>query len=304
MANEKKCPEYLYRGMCIRYEDFKDFIFSGVDMELPYEPYIDEQGRKTVHDGNEYGIYMSDNPKVVKHAYGNSTNTGSGTYINPPLIIGGRNDYVMIPDVGVCYKISTKNLNVRIPWISNELKGVYNNGWNGDEWIVDKIPAENYEIMQVMIGKDMLHDAQYMELDDINHLKEKTIAILEQRKARLEVFAQEMSKISESKRKNFSLTDFEVFKEIYGENGFRYMSDFDEMDMSTDVGIIRYLMAKVYDNDRENIDFSNLARLQEIKEIVQMNQKRGKLVNIKQLLQNEEFIDMIEQRENKNSRSL
>lgn len=303
MPNEKKCPEYLYRGMCIRYDDFKDFIFSGVDMKLPYDPYIDKQGRETVHDGNEYGIYMSDNPKVVKHSYGNSTNTGSGTYINPPLVIGGRNDYIMLPDVGVCYKISTQNLNVRIPWIRNELKGVYNNGFNGNEWITDKIPAENYEIIQVMIGKDMLHDAQYIELDDMKHLKEKTALVLEQRKSRLEIFAQEMSKIPETKRKNFSLTDFGVFKEIYGENGFRYMSDFDEIDISTDIGIIRYLMAKVYDNDRVNIDFSTLAKLQDIKERIQINQKRGKTVDIKQLINNEELIDMIEQRESKNNRT-
>ena len=38
---ENNRPEYLYRGMCIRYDELKDFIFSGIDMELPYQPYID-----------------------------------------------------------------------------------------------------------------------------------------------------------------------------------------------------------------------------------------------------------------------
>lgn len=297
MTNEKKVPEYLYRGMCISYEELKGFVFTGIDMELPYEPYIDEQGRETVHDGNEYGIYMSDNPKMPLNAYANATNVGQGVYVNPPVSMGNRNGYVKIPDVGICYKISTKDLNVRNPWISDVLQGVYNNGWDGDEWITDKIPAENYEIMQVMIGKDMLHDTQYIEIDDIEHLKENTINILEQRKARLEVFAQEMSKIPEAERRDFGLTHFGVFKEIYGENGFRYMNDFEEIDTSSDVGMIRYLMAKVYEKNRDNIDFSTLVKLQDIKEIVEMTQKRGKDIDIKELLKNEEFITLIEQKE-------
>ena len=55
---ENNRPEYLYRGMCIRYDELKDFVFSGIDMELPYDPYIDSQGKETVHDGNEYGIFI------------------------------------------------------------------------------------------------------------------------------------------------------------------------------------------------------------------------------------------------------
>lgn len=297
MTNEKRVPEYLYRGMCISYEELKDFVFTGIDMELPYEPYIDEQGRKTVSDGNEYGIYMSDNPKMPLNAYANATNKGNGVYVNPPLFMGNRMGYVMIPDVGICYKISTKNLNVRNPWISDTLQGVYNNGWSGDEWITDKIPAENYEIMQVMIGQDMLHDTQYIELNDIEHLQENIMTILEQRKARLEVFAQEMSKIPENKRKYFSLEHFRVFKEIYGENGLRYISDFEEIDTSSDIGMIRYLMAKVYEKDRDNIDFSTLVKLQDLKERVEMAQKKGKIIDIKELIKSEEFITLIEQKE-------
>ena len=297
MTNEKKVPEYLYRGMCISYEELKDFVFTGVDMELPYEPYIDEHGRETVRDGNEYGIYMSDNPKIPLDAYGNATNRGSGVYINPHISIGSRGDYVKIPDVGICYKISTENLNIKRPWISDALQGVYNNGWNGDEWITDKIPAGNYEIMQVMIGEDMLHDTEYIELDDIEHLKERTIDILKQRKARLEIFAKEISKIPAEKRKEISLTGFGVFKEIYGENGFRYMNNYEEIDTGSDLGMIRYLMAKVYEKDRANIDFLTLAKLQDIKERAEIAQKRGKKIDIKELLKDEEFINLIEQKD-------
>ena len=172
MGNDR--PEYLYRGMRIRYDELKDFVFSGIDMELPYEPYIDGQGRETVRDGNEYGIYMSDNPKVAEYTYGNATNNPDDTYIEPRIMIGNRgNEFIKIPAIGICYKISTQGLDIRKPWINSILQCVYNNGLTGDEWITDKIPAENYEIMSVQIGKDLLHDEQYLNLSDIENIKEK-----------------------------------------------------------------------------------------------------------------------------------
>ncbi|MBO6233030.1 MAG: hypothetical protein J6N78_03100 [Clostridia bacterium] len=297
---ENNRPEYLYRGMCIRYDELKDFIFSGIDMELPYQPYIDEQGKETVHDGNEYGIYMSDNPKVAEYAYGNATNKGDGTYIEPRISIGNRGtEFIKIPAIGVCYKISTQGLDIRKPWISSALQGVYNNGLKGDEWITNKIPAENYEIMSVQIGKDLLHDEQYIDLNDIENIKEKTTQILEQRKARLELFAQEMSKIPEQQRKEFGLGHLEIFKEIYGENGFYYMENIDEIDTSSNIGMIRFLMANVYKNNAESIDFGTLLYLQDIKEKAEFMQKKGKELDLKEYFaNNEKILEIMEQSEN------
>lgn len=302
MADENEVPEYLYRGMCISYEELKNFNFSGVDMKLPYEPYIDEQGRKTVHDGNEYGIYMSDNPQMVTYAYGNPTNRGSGVYLEPHISVENRNDLIKIPDIGVCYKISTKGLDVREPWIQNALRGVYNNGYNGKEWISDKIPAENYEVMQVMIGQDMIHNEEFIEIDNTKNLKERTLEVIKQRKARLEIFAQEMSKIPEARRREFGIEDFDVFKEIYGKDGFKYMQNFEEIDTSSDIGMIRYLMAKVYEDNRENIDFKTLQKLQDIKERIKIAQRRGKIVNIKDLIKkhikgDEKLMDLMDEKE-------
>lgn len=297
MENTEEIPEYLYRGMCIRYEDLNNFTFSGVDMKLPYEAYIDEQGRETVRDGNEYGIYMSDNPKVVMHSYGNATKVGNGTYINPHVALGIRKEYVKIPDVGICYKIFTKNLNIKKPWIRDEFQRG-NNGYDGNEWITDKIPAENYEIMQVNIGKDILHDEQDVELDDVENLSQRVIEIMEQRKSRLEIFAQEMSRFLDKQREQISLIDFQVFKEIYGENGFYYATNFEDIDTTSNVGMIRYLMAKVYHMDRENIDFKALSKLQGIKERAEFAEKKGKPIDIKGLIKDEELINLIEKREN------
>lgn len=297
---ENNCPKYLYRGMRIRYDELKDFVFSGIDMELPYEPYIDSQGKETVRDGNEYGIYMSDNPKVAEYAYGNATNNPDGTYIEPRISIGNRGtEFIKIPAIGVCYKISTQGLDIRKPWISSALQGVYNNGLKGEEWITDKIPAENYEIMSVQIGKDLLHDEQYIDLNDTENIKEKTTQILEQRKARLELFAQEMSKIPEQQRKEFGLGHLEILKEIYGENGFYYIENIDEIDTSSNTGMIRYLMANVYKNTVGSIDFGTLLYLQDIKEKVEFMQKKGKEIDLKEYFtNNEKILEIMEHREN------
>lgn len=287
MESKKEVPKFLYRGMVISYENLRDFVFSGVDMVLPYQPDIDEQGRETVHDGNEYGIYMSDNPKVAEQTYGNATRHGSGTYIDKNLTIGTRKNYVILPDVGVCYKISSENLNVRNPWIQDILQGHYNNGYQGDEWITDKIPVENIELTRVRIGEDILHNEQDVEIDDKEQIKEKVLQILEQRKARLEVFAKEMKKIPEDKRAEFDNTDLEVFKEIYGEDGFRYMKDIEEINTSTSQGMIRYLMANVYKQNTENIDFKTLAKLQNLKDKAKIFEKRNKEFDLKEKLQEE-----------------
>lgn len=302
---ENNRPEYLYRGMCIRYDELKDFVFSGIDMELPYDPYIDSQGKETVHDGNEYGIYMSDNPKVAEYAYGNATNKGDGTYVEPRISIGNRGtEFIKIPAIGVCYKISTQGLDIRKPWISSALQGVYNNGLKGDEWITDKIPAGNYEIMSVQIGKDLLHDEQYINLNDIENIKEKTTQILEQRKARLEIFAQEMSKIPEQQRKEFGLGHLEILKEIYGENGFYYMENIDEIDTSSNTGMIRYLMANVYKSNVESIDFGTLLYLQDIKEKAEFMQKKGKEIDLKEYFtNNEKILEIMEHKENESADS-
>lgn len=292
-------PKYLYRGMCIGYDDLKDFAFYGTDMELTYDPYIDSQGKETVHDGNEYGIYMSDNPKVATYAYGNATNSEKVTYIEPRIAIGNRGtEFISVPAIGVCYRISTQGLNIRKPWINPVLQGLYNNGFEGDEWIADKIPAENYELMSVQIGKDLLHDEQYVDLSDIGSIKERTTQILEQRKARLEVFAQEMSKIPKAQRAKFDSSRLEIFKEIYGENGFYYMENIDGIDTSSNIGMIRYLMANVYKDSADSIDFDTLLYLQGIKEKVEVIEKKGKELDLRDYFSNDQkMLEMMEQKE-------
>ena len=65
-------PKTLYRGYNIKYKKLPNFHLSGVDLKVNYAPIINENGEKTVTDGNEYGVYMSDNLDMVKSAYGNT----------------------------------------------------------------------------------------------------------------------------------------------------------------------------------------------------------------------------------------
>ena len=81
MGQEK--PKVLYRGVTISYDLLKDFHFDGYPLVPPNEPKIDAQGRKTVGDGNEYGVYMTDNFAMADYAYGNlMINLRKSSHIN------------------------------------------------------------------------------------------------------------------------------------------------------------------------------------------------------------------------------
>ena len=69
-------PSVLYRGIKVNYNNLQNFEFSGVDLKVNYKPIIDQYGRKIVTDGNEYGVYMSDNLSMVTSAYGNLHHDG------------------------------------------------------------------------------------------------------------------------------------------------------------------------------------------------------------------------------------
>ena len=110
-------PKVLYRGLKLDYNALQDYVFTGVDMKVNYTPIIDKYGRKTVKDGNEYGVYMSDNLRMVSSAYGDLHH--DGIPINKTLTINGER--IMIPSIGVIYQIDTSNLNIRKPFISTSL---------------------------------------------------------------------------------------------------------------------------------------------------------------------------------------
>ncbi len=67
---KREKPKKLYRGINVSRSKLNNSkIFQQDDMYPFHEPYVDEEGRNIVGDGNEYGIYMTDNKIAAKKDY-------------------------------------------------------------------------------------------------------------------------------------------------------------------------------------------------------------------------------------------
>lgn len=253
-------PSVLYRGLKVDYNSLQNFEFSGVDLKVNYAPIIDQYGRKTVTDGNEYGVYMSDNLSMVTSAYGDLHHDGIPIHNN--LFI--YNERIMIPSIAVIYQINTDGLDVRKPFISDQLKGHYNNGFQGDEWIADIIPANNYALYRVRIGADILHDAEDIDLLRIKNISEQVKQKLEMRKYRLETFANAMERMSPMKRNVLGRDELSILKSIYGKNGLKYINE-DSLITNNVDGMLRYLVAKAFKQNESDIDFQTIRYINGLK---------------------------------------
>lgn len=253
-------PSVLYRGLKVDYNSLQNFEFSGVDLKVNYAPIIDQYGRKTVTDGNEYGVYMSDNLSMVTSAYGDLHHDGIPIHNNLSIY----NERIMIPSIAVIYQINTDGLDVRKPFISDQLKGHYNNGFQGDEWIADIIPANNYALYRVRIGADILHDAEDIDLLRIKNISEQVKQKLEMRKYRLETFANAMERMSPMKRNVLGRDELSILKSIYGKNGLKYINE-DSLLTSDVDGMLRYLVAKTFKQNESDIDFQTIRYINGLK---------------------------------------
>ena len=253
-------PSVLYRGLKVDYNSLQNFEFSGVDLKVNYVPIIDQYGRKTVTDGNEYGVYMSDNLSMVTSAYGDLHHDGIPIHNNLSIY----NERIMIPSIAVIYQINTDGLDVRKPFISDQLKGHYNNGFQGDEWIADIIPANNYALYRVRIGADILHDAEDIDLLRIKNISEQVKQKLEMRKYRLETFANAMERMSPMKRNVLGRDELSILKSIYGKNGLKYINE-DSLLTSDVDGMLRYLVAKTFKQNESDIDFQTIRYINGLK---------------------------------------
>ena len=254
-------PSILYRGLKVDYRNLQNFEFSGVDLKVNYAPIIDQYGRKTVIDGNEYGVYMSDNLNMVTSAYGNLHHDGIPIHNN--LLI--FNEIIMIPSVAVIYQINTVGLNVRKPFISDQLKGHYNNGFSGNEWIADVVPADNYQLYRVRIGADILHDEENIDLLNGEDISGQVKLKLEMRKYRLETFANAMEKMPPMKRNAIGRDELNILKSIYGEIGLKY-TDEDKLLTNNADGMLTYLVARIFKQNELDIDFQTIKYINSLKE--------------------------------------
>lgn len=247
---ERNVPLKLYRGIVIDYEYLNNYDFNS-DLKLNYEPLIDKYGRKIVKDGNEYGIYMSDNKMMVLDVYGNVHN--EGTLISA-LKVNNRD--IRIPKIGIAYEIDTNKLDVRKPFITEQLNGVYNNGYVGNEWITDSIPKENYKILRIRIGKDLIHDFKDIECSNSNDIKLKIEEEMNKRFKRILLLTSYLEKLPQFQLKSI---DTFILTEIFGENGLIY-TNLEDLDLTNKNDLIKYLKIK-NGLKEEKIDFQALSYL-------------------------------------------
>lgn len=288
---EKK-PSVLYRGLRIDYNNLPNFKFSGVDLVVNYEPLIDKYGRKTVSDGNEYGVYMSDNLEMVESAYGNLHNHGIPVYNNLSIC----NIQVKIPSVAIIYEINTENLDIREPFITDYLKGHYNNGAQGKEWITDKVPADSYRLHRIRIGSDFLHDQKDIDLSNLEGIEDKVKEKLEMRKYRLDTFASSMENIPLHTRGNLSKDELDILKSIYGKNGLKYINEEAIITSNVD-GMIKYLIAKVFKQNESKIDFETIKYINSLKMSATSIDSLVDILKTEQLQNTQEKLEFIQKKE-------
>lgn len=104
---------------------------------------------KVVNDGNEYGIYMSDNDLV-----GNIYALGGNNSVEVPKhsLGNGQRNRIKLPTLGVAYIIDGTLIESRLPKISGVLQGVENNGFQGREWISDTVPSGTFGVSRLALN--------------------------------------------------------------------------------------------------------------------------------------------------------
>lgn len=218
IGNEKeKTPEILYRGINLKVEDFLNF-----DTSLPLRPgthLIDADGNHTVGDGNEYGVYMSGKPAMVKCGYYKGSRESIKT---EQFSINRPEDDIRLPSVGIFFEINTRNLAVRIPKITPSLMGHYNNGFGGNEYIANEIPSSNFKIRELSLSNSQVYDPDSKvypinsEKDYIDAKKDILARYLDLR-VKAEIFKYAISKLSIQDRSDSSKMR-KLHDEIYGKN--------------------------------------------------------------------------------------
>lgn len=294
-------PKYLYRGITLNYDLLQQVQLYGVEIKPHYEPLIDQFGRKTVSDGNEYGVYMTDNLTMAEQAYGN-VNMMDRTNIRKDLIlnVADRPTPLMVPAVGVIYKIDTTGLDVHKPWISSQLTEHYNNGFQGDEWIVESIPPTNYSVVEVTIGPDWLHDAEKIDVSNIVEAQQQIRTMIEKRKQRLEILGMELEKLTPMKRMQLTNQHMQLYRDLFGTNGVRYVNN-DDIQLKDGLDYTKYLLSVFYHTNLEQLDYTSLMYIETLKSRLNAGDSFDKLIELinSDMLSNDEkrqvFIDKKEQ---------
>lgn len=195
-------PEILYRGITLRVEDFEQADFSTTLKAGSDE--IDEDGKRVVSDGNEYGVYMSSNPSMVKTAYYGRSKEG---IITEPFLRNwsrGNERYLPLPSVGIFFEIKTEGLDIREPQFKETLKGVANNGFKGKEYIVEEIPTSNFRITELCLSSEVYDKKAVVykigTKEDFENAKKDILVRYNEKKSQMLRFRDEIANLPKEQR--------------------------------------------------------------------------------------------------------
>jgi len=263
--SKSSAPKYVYRGIKAQYHLLQDLQLSGTDLVPHYEPLIDAQGRKTVSDGNEYGVYMTDSLSMAQDVYAGVA-LEDGTRIRKEISFGmNPQEPIRLGAVGIVYEIDTEGLDVHNPWICDALKGHYNNGFAGDEWVAERIPADHYKIIHAVIGEDTLHKEEIIDFTEPEKAEALIKSKIDLRKEHAEHFAEALSQLSSGRRYIMQKADLAVFRDLFGDNGSYYLNSEKSRDMTGHEYLSR-MLRDVYRQDTSNPDFATLRYIKSVKD--------------------------------------
>ncbi len=190
----------LYRGIRLTAPEVTEAFFG--QTLVPGSEGLDADGNPVVADGNELGVYMSDNKQMVLDVYGRPR---AGLAVpNSPLFCRYPNNPrpVEYPLVGVICAITTEGLAVREPRITNALLGVYNNGYAGKEWIADSVPPTHYRPTQLVLGGGTLGALCRVPVKDVASGVRDLQAAYAHEQARTDEFAARVAALPEARRRS------------------------------------------------------------------------------------------------------
>lgn len=145
---------------------------------------------------------------MVNAAY---TVGGMGTsFVEVPSYYNGYEitNQVKLPSCGVIYEVDTNGLDIRKPEIRPELQGVYNNGFEGDEWIADTIPSKFHKVKRLILSR-FANDSEKFVVDVENagdEALQKAIDIVKEKynekKTAALKFKEKLEGLTEDQRRN------------------------------------------------------------------------------------------------------
>jgi len=200
---EKK-PAILWRAFTVDPRNL-----TPESLRLPLVPGTSKQDDPTrVADGNELGVYMSTNRTMVEAAY---AHTSLGLRVEVPKSNYGVfvNDIITLPQCGIIVQVDTENLNIRKPKITPALRGHYNNGFEGDEYIADEVPPQNYVVTRLVLSRWANdNDREVVDIENPNDPEQVQLAIVkvqqefQKREQTAQEFARFLNGLEPSQRYN------------------------------------------------------------------------------------------------------